>query len=244
MKSTIISICLLFISLVFFGQKDDCKQDVIKGYDQLNKMAGNTTSEAIFFKCSIFNRYNGPIEVRKMNYEVISNIQSAKSKMDIGRGVVFHDDSNQVTIKKDTRMVIISNTSDEKLDNTIFSRNMMLRDSLLARAKVHRCENIENSNGSPGKRVVLTMNKTDQKRYRLERMVFEMDDNMSGNNTIKKVVFQYMPGNKIKSVEIIIHKLINNYKGEVFAGSAVNQVLDDKGRLLPAYSGYRLMDVR
>lgn len=154
--------------------------------------------------------------------------------------IVYQDEKYTFTIIPSKRIVYWANAALDKNIQRRLTTAQNLQDTLFHNYEKVNCKTIE-QDGKTCKLVTLIPNKN----WASLTQVAYIDFYLSADGTqVLKEKMVYTTAKKMKSVEYIFNEVNYDYKKIDLKNSAQSNVLQSSSKLLPAYAGYQLIDVR
>jgi hypothetical protein len=166
-------------------------------------------------------------------------MKGSKSFFLSGPRKIYRDDSTQVVILEDRKLIVINNISpkDKGFTHLDFSQ---IQDSVLNTSQFNNCK-FEIVGTDSCYSTTLMLSELVQKQTGVKDIHYEVNKTLG---ILKRVEINYLEGKKFKTAIYIINKVNYQYGQEPFAGKAIQYVLNEKGEIRDAYKNFGITDLR
>jgi|GEM_PF-3104065 len=175
--------------------------------------------------------------------ESVSDVElfvSAKQAHYLSKQVeVYTDGDDMFTVLPSRKTIYWSDSDRDRQRDELIRSKSMLQDSLLA-----MCTQVEDkaiSQDGADRLVVLTPNEKARKIFGVRKVFFYINGK---TRSIRKVQIEKTEAGPVDRIELIYHKIDLAYAGRPLKKPVRSLFVKGKSALLPAYSGYRLIDSR
>lgn len=226
----------LLISMVAWGQQGitTCLNDVRAAFRSMSSLGADGEVIRVRYSLVTQSRHNGKLVTDHSKVTLVGNNTRMHLKSD--RMESYHDRTASVTVIPSRRIVYLGDPDPKELKRQRMEGLSSIQDSLLAVCRVEKC-------GETGgdRQIVLATVPSAREALKISGITVVLN---SERTTAKKITVDYIPRSTVASVEIAFDEINRNFTEKDFSKPMLSMFLDDKGRLLPKYSGYRLIDVR
>ncbi|MEQ9658348.1 MAG: hypothetical protein RLO00_09460 [Fulvivirga sp.] len=209
-----------------------CKQELLKAY---KIYAVDNYDQGFLLDYKIEIDYRESIPTASDVVKTYGN--KHKSVLRSNDYVVFQDDSLVVSVIEKSKAIYISKRNAQPMENTLATA-MNLQDSLIKSAQSVTCENvIKGGKQSKLFKVIPSEEVTNQTKVSEFILCFDPET----NGFLSSEIF-YSEG-VMNNIRVTINEYQLSYKGEVFSGNALGQVMNAK-EIKSQYRQYKLVDTR
>ncbi len=220
-----------------------CLDLVRAAYHQMNSTEKYPGSDNIYFlnyDLSVFMRDSLKYPPQKTQIRILK--KQLRSHMVSEELSVYQDSMDVFTIMDDRKTIYRDKPGSLQLINQArTAQAIMLQDTLLALGEVVECNNIDGRKKKADKQITLAFTEEDRKVLPYERLTFHID---SKNNYIHKILVRYPAAHQMARIEIVYKELNYNYKTTLLDKPVASLIFDSKGKLLPKYKKYTMVDNR
>lgn len=217
----------------------DCKAEVAKAYQQLKRAYG-TEQKNLFLKYSI--------KTTKWNDEAAEEsislyLRGEKSKVVSSKVTLFQDKEMAVGIDRENKRILVSKPLAENWKANQLKSMTVMFDSLFHRLKVISCESSCQDDRSMLmlRKISFSIQGTDEDSAAPESVTYWL---LEKSPEIKKIELQYGKESEVQSISFRMEEWKLDYKENLFAGSALSQIMTNENKLIAKYKDFELIDTR
>jgi hypothetical protein len=226
-----------FGQLALAGVPTDCRQRLLSAYHKLaNQQADSQTANHLQFIST--SLYQVPGQRAKRETTVRGDLYTQGNKVFFQtKDISLWQDGRYVATALHSQHTVLLTRMVPGQTSTDPRRILMVRDSLLVLGKLLQCSS-EQQDKQQLQHIQLGYTGPVAARIRIQSMDFWL----TSQNTLQRMRILYQPGNTVQQATVsfpIQERLVASDK---LPTDARAQVLDERGKLLPAYQGYRLVN--
>jgi hypothetical protein len=218
----------------------DCLDLVRRTYAHLSRPAADEKAHRLRYSVHTVPRKPAGDAGSRSTVEVILN--GHQVRLTSPELLSYQDKESSITILPVRKTVTIGpSTMDLHRDKRVQDLTLF-QDKLFDSAVVESCVSLPTGDGEPArKRVVATIDEGARRRFPMRRLTYEVDE--SGDH-VRRVLMEYPESHKLDRVEITFEAIDYDYETRELESPIRSAVFDDQGRLLPQYSGFKVVDRR
>lgn len=238
MKKTQLLYFFLFIFCFHVNAQEagQCKNDVMQSYQLLSKPSD--AYPGMHMKYTIQNAYWEPIPEQKQEITYLSNLKLHKTLVRTNDYTIYTDKKTAVTISHQKKTIMITANPAHGEENGPANHFLKMRDSIIMKSQVEECKSIV-SNGQTYRQIKLLTHDSWKHNTHIHHLMFWIDQ----AKHIKKISILYTKAHQWKHITLTMEKTDYSYRGNVFNGSAVQQIYTGRNTLRPEYKEYKIMNL-
>jgi hypothetical protein len=216
----------------------DCMGTVRTIFKKMEALTMSPSVCRMSYSISSSSWMDGKLQTTRLSVERIASRDRIQTISD--RLSVYQDASVLVKVVGPGRTIYINDSNRERLEQGQRQATIAARDTLLSNMRVVECEHLRGS--ASDLKIMMEPLPSSPRKYLPRRITYWVN---SVDLTAQKMVIENAPGSQIATEEIDFGKVecdlgtVPEFRAPILSG-----FLDERGKLLPKYRGYTLVDER
>jgi len=151
---------------------------------------------------------------------------------------VYQDETDNLTVLPGCQVIFWDDSTLKWERGTRLKTLLMLPEAFFELARVRACREIQFKVGKAGKQVVLALPSEMRKPFPMQTLTFQINP---AEQSLHQVLIEYLESHPTERIEISFHEINFDSQTDVLNEPVREAFFNEKQKLLPKYSGFRLI---